>query len=107
MRHDGGDLRSSPVRGARGPGRRSGQDRSDGASSGEGGSALTHVPVIDRDLPSHYPLLVVSFWITPEPDEAERRAILEALAAEDAEKHAVSEWAAALLPAREGSDNEP
>ncbi len=50
---------------------------------------------------------MVSFWITPDPDEAERRAILEALAAEDAEQHAVSEWAAGLLPAREGSDNEP
>jgi len=51
--------------------------------------------------------LVVSSQITPEPDEAERRAILEALAAEDAEQPAVSEWAAALLPAREDSENEP
>jgi hypothetical protein len=51
--------------------------------------------------------LVVSFRITPEPDEAERRAIVEALAAEEAEQHAVSEWAAALLPCREDSEIEP
>ena len=107
MRHDGGDLRSSPIRGARRPGRSSGQDHSGGASGGEGGKALTHVPVIDRDLLSHYPLLVVSSRITPEPTEAERRAILEALAAEDAEQPAVSEWAAALLPSREDSESEP
>jgi hypothetical protein len=37
--------------------------------------------------------------ITPEPDEAERQAILAALAAEEAEQPVVSEWAAALLPA--------
>jgi hypothetical protein len=39
--------------------------------------------------------------ITPEPDPAERRAILEALAAEQAEQAAVSDWVAALLPARD------
>ena len=39
--------------------------------------------------------------ITPEPDEAERQAILAALAAEEAEQPGASEWAAALLPARE------
>jgi hypothetical protein len=39
--------------------------------------------------------------ITPEPDEAERQAILAALAAEEAERAGASEWAAALLPARE------
>jgi hypothetical protein len=45
--------------------------------------------------------------ITPEPGEAERRAILAALTADGAEEHAVSEWAAALLPAREETDYEP
>ena len=45
--------------------------------------------------------------ITPEPDDAERRAILAALAAEDAEQAAVSEWAAAALPARDSDESEP
>jgi hypothetical protein len=45
--------------------------------------------------------------ITPEPDEAERKAILEALAADEAGEHAVSEWAAAVLPAREETEHEP
>jgi hypothetical protein len=49
----------------------------------------------------------MSSHITPEPDEAEREAILEALAAEAAEQPAVSEWAAALLPAREGDEPDP
>jgi hypothetical protein len=44
--------------------------------------------------------------ITPEPDEAERKAILAALAAERAEQ-TVSEWAAALLPARGDDEREP
>jgi len=44
--------------------------------------------------------------ITPEPDETERQAILAALAAEAAEQSGASEWAAALLPARD-SDPEP
>jgi hypothetical protein len=45
--------------------------------------------------------------ITPEPDEAERKAILAALAAEEAEQRpAVTEWAAALLPARD-EEREP
>jgi hypothetical protein len=51
--------------------------------------------------------LVVSIWITPEPGEAERQAILEALDAEDVEQPAASEWAAALLPSREDSESEP
>jgi hypothetical protein len=50
---------------------------------------------------------VSSAQITPEPDEAERQAILEALAAEHAERSAVSEWAAALLPTREDDEREP
>ncbi len=45
--------------------------------------------------------------ITPEPDESERTAILAALAAEEAENTAVSEWAAALLPARDGTEHDP
>jgi hypothetical protein len=42
--------------------------------------------------------------ITPEPDEAERRAILAALADEDAEKPAESAWADALLPGRDADE---
>jgi hypothetical protein len=45
--------------------------------------------------------------ITPEPDEAERKAILAALAAEDAEQPALSQWASALLPARNDEESEP
>ena len=43
--------------------------------------------------------------ITPEPDEAERKAILAALAADIGEQPAASAWAAALLPGR--NDEEP
>jgi hypothetical protein len=39
--------------------------------------------------------------ITPEPDEAEREAILAALAAEARERPPSSQWAAALLPAHD------
>ena len=49
----------------------------------------------------------MSVRITPEPGEAEREAILAALAAADAEQPAHSEWAAALLPARDGEEPEP
>ena len=45
--------------------------------------------------------------ITPEPDEAERRAILAALAADESERPAAPEWAAALLPARNEEEPEP
>ena len=45
--------------------------------------------------------------ITPEPDEAEREAILAALAAEQPEQRAASEWAAALLPVRSDEEPEP
>jgi hypothetical protein len=51
--------------------------------------------------------LVVLPQITPEPDGAERKAILAALAAEEAERAAASEWADALLPAQGGEANEP
>jgi hypothetical protein len=45
--------------------------------------------------------------ITPEPGEAERQAILAALAGEDAELQTTSGWAEALLPQRGGEDAEP
>jgi hypothetical protein len=44
--------------------------------------------------------------ITPEPDAAERKAILAALSAEEAEQPARSEWVASLLPSRD-DDREP
>jgi hypothetical protein len=44
--------------------------------------------------------------ITPEPHESERKAILAALAAEEAEHSGTSEWASALLPTRD-DDPEP
>ena len=44
---------------------------------------------------------MVLLEITPEPDDTERRAILKALAAEEAEQPVVSEWSAAILPSRE------
>ncbi len=45
--------------------------------------------------------------ITPEPDEAERKAILAALAAEEVEQRpAVTEWAELLLLARD-EEREP
>ena len=50
-------------------------------------------------------VVVVSYEITPEPDETERKAILGALAAEEAERPAVSAWGASVLPGRE--DGEP
>jgi hypothetical protein len=43
----------------------------------------------------------VNHEISPEPDEAERTAILEALAAEEAAQRGFSPWAAALLPQRD------
>jgi hypothetical protein len=49
----------------------------------------------------------VAHEISPEPDEAERAAILAALAAEAAEERAVSPWADALLPRRHAEDDEP
>ena len=45
--------------------------------------------------------------ITPEPGEAERKAILAALAAEEKGQRATSEWAAALLPVRDKEEREP
>jgi hypothetical protein len=48
-----------------------------------------------------------SYEISPEPSEAERAAILEALAAEEAERRGASPWSDALLPARGGEEDEP
>lgn len=45
--------------------------------------------------------------ITPEPDEVERKAILAGLAVDEDEQPAASEWAAALLPARNDEEPEP
>jgi hypothetical protein len=45
--------------------------------------------------------------ITPEPDEAERAAILRALAAEERERPPAFDWAQALLPVRGGDEAEP
>jgi hypothetical protein len=45
--------------------------------------------------------------ITPQPGEAEREAILAALAVEKTEQAHVSSWAEALLPARGGEEDEP
>jgi hypothetical protein len=42
--------------------------------------------------------------ITPEPDDTERRAILEALGAELGDEPAISMWAAAALPSRAEDD---
>jgi hypothetical protein len=49
----------------------------------------------------------MSVRITPEPNGAERKAILEALAAEEAEQQVTSEWAATLLPARDREEPDP
>jgi hypothetical protein len=47
-----------------------------------------------------------SYEISPEPSEEERTAILEALAAEEAERRA-SPWSDSLLPARGREEDEP
>jgi hypothetical protein len=45
--------------------------------------------------------------IRPEPDEAERKAILAALAAEEEERRLTSGWTAALLLVRDQDEGEP
>jgi hypothetical protein len=45
--------------------------------------------------------------VTPKPDEAERQAILAALAAEQATRARASRWAETVLPARGGQEDEP
>jgi len=47
------------------------------------------------------------YEITPEPTEEERQAILEVLAAEKSDWRHTSPWSDALLPARDGEENEP
>jgi len=49
----------------------------------------------------------MEFQITPEPDDAERRAILEALVEKEGEQSAISAWAAAALPSRYDDDPQP
>jgi hypothetical protein len=44
---------------------------------------------------------VVLLEITPKPSEAERKAIAAALAAEESQPPASSEWNAPLLPSRD------
>jgi hypothetical protein len=52
--------------------------------------------------------VVESADITPKPDEDERKAILAALADEEAAGPLfVSDWAAGALPRREGEDDSP
>ena len=48
----------------------------------------------------------MSVTINPEPDDVERRAILAALAAEEAEQRPGSEWTAVLLSAHD-DETEP
>jgi hypothetical protein len=47
---------------------------------------------------SHYPQRVMLLEITPEPDDAERKAIVSALEAEGAERPVDSEWNAVFFP---------
>ena len=46
----------------------------------------------------------MEFDIAPEPDPAERAAILAALEADEAAQQAGSRWAEALLPSREDGE---
>jgi hypothetical protein len=48
-----------------------------------------------------------SYEISPEPTDDERAAMLEALAAEEAERPRVSPWSEMLLPERGGEEGEP
>lgn len=48
----------------------------------------------------------MKYEISPEPSEAERAAILEALAAEEAVQDGLSPWTKALLPQREGEEEQ-
>jgi hypothetical protein len=45
--------------------------------------------------------------ITPEPDAGEREAILAALVADETRRQTASGWAEALLPGRNGDEDEP
>lgn len=46
----------------------------------------------------------MNFEISPQPDDAERAAILAALEAEEAEQDGPSPWAKALLPQSQAED---
>jgi hypothetical protein len=48
----------------------------------------------------------VNLEISPQPDDAEKAAILAALEAEKAEHAGPSEWAKAALPQREAEDGD-
>jgi hypothetical protein len=56
---------------------------------------------------------ITLFWvvqsadITPAPDDDERKAILAALADEEASPASGSDWAAGALPRRDGEDDAP
>jgi hypothetical protein len=49
----------------------------------------------------------VDYDISPEPEEAERAAILAALAADENEEPGRSPWADSLLPRRQPEEDEP
>jgi hypothetical protein len=70
---------------------------------------VTHGLVIGRIRAEHNPPITLQrvAEITPEPDAAERKAILAALAAEEAQERPASPWAEALLPSRGGDEDEP
>jgi hypothetical protein len=65
---------------------------------------VTHDPSHRPASPGTLASISVNHEISPEPDEAERTAILEALAAEEAAQEGISPWAAALLPQRDEDD---
>jgi hypothetical protein len=48
----------------------------------------------------------VNLEISPQPSEAERAAIVAALAAEEAERAALSPWADEALPQREAENGD-
>jgi hypothetical protein len=49
----------------------------------------------------------MDYEIRPDPDEAEREAILAALAADETERELVSPWAQGVLPQRGRDRDEP
>lgn len=49
----------------------------------------------------------MDYEIRPEPDEAERNAILAALSADEEELEPVSPWVQAVLPERGGEEDRP
>ena len=49
----------------------------------------------------------MDYEISPEPDDAERAAIVAALAADGAEQQRLSPWAQSVLPERSAEADEP